>query len=362
MNHFKLFVLLFWVFVTTACNLRETAKLKENLPRAKGRPGDILIVMDSAQWLGATGSAIRETFHQLVDGLPRNEPMFDLQYVDPLYFQSVFKIQKNIIFVTVLNDRSPGNRKLKSYFTEESLRMIDEDPSIFMYSKEDDFARGQQILHLFGKTRDELIENIKNNRQRLQDHFLEIEKKRLYQTLYNTSPIKGIKNHLKDKFDCSMDIPYGYDIALDEEAFIWIRSYTREVDKNIFITYMDYTSKDLFSLDSLIAIRERTSRPYVLYKPEDPESYMLTETVHMDVIREEVNFRGDYAIRLRGLWKLNKYTMGGPFISYALVDENLNRLYYIEGFLYSPGVDQRDVMRELDVILTTFRKSSQLER
>lgn len=359
MNRLNLFVLCIWVLLATSCNLRETAKLKENLPKAKGRPGDILIVMDSAQWLGATGSAVKGVFNELVDGLPRNEPLFTLQYIDPLYFQSVFKLQKNIIFVTILKDKSPGNRKLRTYFTEASRQMINENPALYMYTKEDDFARGQHILHLFGNTPEQLIENIEKGKSALQQHFLEIEKKRLYAALYNAKPIEGIKNHLEKKFSCSMSIPYGYDIGLDEDQFIWIRSYSRDVDKNIFITYVDYTSKELFSLDSLISIRERTSRPYVLYKPEDPDSYMLTEKKHMDVIKEQVSFRGEFAIRLRGLWKLNKYTMGGPFISYAHVDEELNRLYYIEGFLYSPGIDQRDYMRELDVILSTFKKSNQ---
>ena len=51
--------------------------------------------------------------------------------------------------------------------------------------------------------------------------------------------------------------------------------------------------------------------------------------------------------------------MGGPFVSYAMVDESTNRLYYIEAFLYSPGKPQRDLMRQLEVILKTFNISHQ---
>jgi hypothetical protein len=32
-------------------------------------------------------------------------------------------------------------------------------------------------------------------------------------------------------------------------------------------------------------------------------------------------------------------------------------LYYLEGFVYSPGVDQRELMREMNVILKTFRSN-----
>jgi hypothetical protein len=52
--------------------------------------------------------------------------------------------------------------------------------------------------------------------------------------------------------------------------------------------------------------------------------------------------------------------MGGPYIGYALVDEKAGRLYYIEGFAYAPGKDKREIMRELDAILWTFRTSQGL--
>ena len=113
----------------------------------------------------------------------------------------------------------------------------------------------------------------------------------------------------------------------------------------------------MFTLDSLLSLRTEVSKPYILYKPEDPESYLLTETDNFDVTRREINFKGRYAVDLKGLWKINKYYMGGPFISYTMVDESKNRLYYIEGFLFSPGKPQRDHMRELDTILKTFKIS-----
>ena len=84
---------------------------------------------------------------------------------------------------------------------------------------------------------------------------------------------------------------------------------------------------------------------------------MLTETANFDVFRKEINFKNHYAVELRGLWRVNKYYMGGPFVSYAMVDEASNRLYYVEAFLYSPGKPQRDHMRELETIIKTFNIS-----
>lgn len=328
--------------------------MKGNLPQANGKPGHIIVVMDSAHWEGGVGSALRSIFHEQVHYLPRNETRFTLSHIDPMDFQSILKKQKNIIFVTVLGDNSKGNRRLKKYFTNESLNMIEKDPSLFMYDKKDEFAQGQDVLHLFGESEAVLIQNLRSNKEKLQKHFLDIEEKRLYKSLYAAKIEKGISNHIKEKLNCEIKVPFGFEIALEDEKFIWLRNFSPDVDKSIFISWVEYTSESLFEQDSLLAMRTELSKPYILYKPEDEESYLLTETDNFDVFRKEVNFKGHYAIELRGLWKVNNYYMGGPFLSYSLVDENFGRLYYIETFLYSPGKPQRDHMRELETIIKTF--------
>ncbi len=355
MNFSRYLLFAITIVYLSSCDLEQTAKKKENLPQANGKPGEIIIVMDSAQWDGQLGDELRTTFHELVPYIPREEPMFALNHITPKKFQSILKKQKNIIFVTVLGDKSKDNRRLKAYFTKESLKMISEDPSLFMYSKQDEFAKGQEVLHLFGETADKLIENITENRSLLQKHFIDIEEKRFYKALYTAKVEKGISKHIKEKLGCELKVPFGFEIGLEDDNFIWLRNFSPDVDKSIFISWVDYTSEDMFNLDSLLNLRTEISKPYILYKPEDPDSYLLTETTHADVSRKEINFKGQYAVKLQGLWKVNKYYMGGPFISYSMVDKFTNRLYYIEAFLYSPGKAQRDYMRELDTIIKTFK-------
>ena len=210
------------------------------------------------------------------------------------------------------------------------------------------------MLHLFGETEEILIKNISENKERLQSHFLEIEDKRFYKALYAAKVEKGISKVIMDKLNCELKVPFGFEIALQSDDFIWLRNFTPDVDKSIYISWVDYTSEELFSLDSLLHLRTEISKPYILYKPEDLDSYMLTEVDNFNVFRKEINFKGRYAVELRGLWKVNNYYMGGPFIGYAMVDQEANRLYYIEGFIYSPGKAQRDNLRELNTILKTF--------
>lgn len=355
MTLLRYIIILISITYLASCNLKETAQQYENLPKATGRPGEIIVVMDSALWEGKLGSALRRTFGEEVPYIPRQEPMFSLNYVRPEGFQSFLKTQKNIMYVTVFSDKSRGSKILKSYFTNESVKMIKEDSSLFMFTKQDEFAQGQEILHLFGQTPEILIQNLARNKEKLLKHFEKIEEDRLYKSLYSVKYEVGISNHIKDKLGCELKVPTGFEIGLEDDKFIWLRNFNPDVDKSIFISWVDYTSEDLFSLDSLLYLRTEISKPYILYKPEDPDSYLLTETDNFDVFRNEINFKGLYAVELKGLWKLNNYYMGGPFVSYSMVDESTNRLYYIEAFLYSPGQPQRDHMRELETILKTFR-------
>lgn len=349
-----LFSLLF-IFGLTSCDFEKTAKMQSNLPKANGKAGEIIVVMDSTQWGGKVGEEVRSIFGGIVPYLPRQEPTFFLNHIDPISFKSILKLQKNIIIVTVLGDKSKGNKRLKSHFTEKSLKMIQDDPSLFMFPKKDEFAKGQEILHLFGESEELLINNIATNKNKLQKIFVDIEAKRFYKSLYTAKGEDGISNHIHEKLNCDLKVPLGYNIALEDDNFIWLRNLSPDIDKNVFVSWVDYSSEDVFSLEGLLKLRTDITKPYILYKPEDPESYLLTEVDNFSVFRKELNFKGQYAVEIRGLWKVNKYYMGGPFIGYAMVDESTNRLYYVEAFLYSPGKPQRDIMRELTTIIKTFK-------
>jgi hypothetical protein len=110
-------------------------------------------------------------------------------------------------------------------------------------------------------------------------------------------------------------------------------------------------------------MRDEFCKKYLFEDPDNANSYLITETTvpFIPVKTKEVSLNGHYAIEMRGLWRANNFSMGGPFVSYALVDEQTGKFYYIEGFTFSPSKDQREIMRELETILSTFRTSESIE-
>ena len=72
------------------------------------------------------------------------------------------------------------------------------------------------------------------------------------------------------------------------------------------------------------------------------------------IIFSENSKAGEYMVEMRGLGRLEKAFMGGPFISHTVLDEQRNRIVTVEGFVYAPRLDKRLYLRELEAILYTF--------
>lgn len=333
-----------------ACSNEESGENSLNLPNSSGVPNELLVVMDSVKWKGELGEVVREAFGAPLEGLPQEEPNLQLRYISPRYFKGFLKLYPNILFVTTLDDDSPDSRRLQSYFTKESREEILNNENRYYQALENEYARNQDVLHIFAPTEERLIQRLEESGSSLQNFFVEKERERM-QANYRRTGQRKLAKHLQQQHDFSMIIPKGYEIAIEKENFAWIRLLDN-VDRNIWFTYMPFTDEAVFDKENLIALRNAEGKKYIW--GSDSTTYLKTEQ-DVEIISREVNFNGRYAVEMRGLWRLNEMVMGGPFLSYAFVDEAQNRLYYIEGFVYAPGEKKREAMREIEAILWSFR-------
>ena len=234
-----------------------------NLPIARGAPHEVILVMDSASWAGTLGDQVRETFMKAIPGLPQPEPYFDLKQVSPFALNQVLLSSRNLLYVATLDDNSAAGNKIKSYFTENSIERIKKDTGLFMYPKKNEFARGQDVLYLFGNTQQELIKNLENNEGKVLGYFQRAETNRLEKKLYTGNEQENISKHLLKEHQFYIKVPYGYDLVpidSSDDHFIWLRQLGQKVDKSIFVYYEDYTSEAVFAPDNVIALRDRITR------------------------------------------------------------------------------------------------------
>lgn len=357
MRYFLYFILVFLY----SCDVTSESS-SGLLPPASGKPGEMIVAADSGQWAGELGETIRETFGREVPGINRPEPMFKMNRVEPAKMTRILRTVKNLMFIVTLDSNTPASRRIRSYFSESSLERMRMESDLYVLVANDEFAKGQQVMYLFGQTEDQLISHIRENSDNLLALFNQAEARRLRTSLYKGKRSDGIKKTLVENHNCSMEIPFGWRLEYSTPGFVWIRQVNDDNDKNIFISYIPYTTENLFTKEGLIAYRDSVAQEQLYEDPDRTDSFVLTETSvpFIPVETSQVDFNGRYAINMSGLWRTNNFSMGGPFTGYALVDQSMNRFYYIEGFIFSPDKSQRELVREMRVILNTFRTAEMM--
>jgi hypothetical protein len=335
---------------------------ESTLRSASGEGDEIIVVVDSVLWEGPVGREIRKIYMQPMKGMPQDEALFDLHKVNPMKLNSVLKSMHNMIFVMTLDRKSPESERIKGMFTNESLKRVQKEPDFFQATESNKFARDQKIMYLFGQDEETLASNISENRDVLLRYFMD-QTERLTRRRLFKSRERDIENVLTKHHGYSLKVPYGYELAKDLKDFVWLRELDGRNDreKNIFIYEQPYGGPEDFA--NIAALRDKITELY-LRDSQNPELYILrqegTGDVPFSVLTERVTFNGKYAIKARGLWAVSDLTRGGPFMSYTMVDEQKQMLYYIEGFVYHAAGKKKRLMQEMQAILSTFKTPSEI--
>ena len=329
----------FFLLLSSTCS-EQTLK-----PKANYLPGEILVVCDSSYWSEDLGRHIENVLQVPLEGLPQPEPHFVSIKLLPSSFQGYVERSAGVLMVCT-DTTTQENRKLQQYF-QSYLRS---DTSSLHFFR-DIYAKGQYVILLTGSAQ-HLHQLLDQKAPLIREYFDQMERTHLQKRLY-TIRNQSLMNELQQQRGFSLLIPKYYAEARATENFVWWRSLHRTYEKNIFVHYEPY-NKDTLSFESLAPYRERITKRY-LYDKEKPHLY-ITQQTEVELTQHWVRFAQNfYALRSTGLWRLSDYSIGGGFISYAWVDTTTQLIYYIEGFFYRPGEQKRDLRKEVDAILWTFK-------
>jgi hypothetical protein len=317
---------------------------------ARGEADEIVLVIDSTIWEGPVGARLKKILRAPMPGLPQDEARFEIRKVNPMNLNSVLKSAPNMIFVTTLDSRTEQSRHMRSFFSDNTLKRVKEDTAFYQAVEKDKFANGQMVLYLFGQTEQHLVNKLIRNGLGIQNMFeeraRELTRQRVFSKRQKAKEEILLKNH-----SYSMQIPAGYETARDVKDFVWLRMLDPVWEKSIFIHEQPYTGPEVF--DNPEALRDKITELH-LRDVEKQELFIARQDV-VPLQTKRINFNKKFALETRGLWKVSDGSAGGPFLSYAMVDESNQMLYYIEGYVYHPAGKKKRMMREIDAILSTFR-------
>lgn len=345
-------IALFSAFVFSGCQNNSSDNSDSNKPKARGTLGEIILVIDSTKYAGPVGDALRDIFESNIEGIIREESMFYMRKVDPTKMTRMLRMASNIIFVTSFDDRSAGSRTIANKFPPESIEKSRADSTLFMLRNKNQFAVGQEVIYLFGENEQELIANMEANKDLLQSIFSSKEKEILGKALFNRINGEGVAKGIEN-FGVKLNLPASYQLAKENDDFLWFRQPTIGVDKpdiSLFFYQTTYEDESQVFPENIIKLRDEITKQNIFGDPAKPESYTVLEK-QIPPAFKSIRIDGQYAVEMRGSWKTNNLSMGGSFLSYTVVDEAKGKIFYMDGFVYYPNEAHRASLREIETIL-----------
>ena len=295
------------------------------VPESSGNINALTIVMPQALWSKSLGTDVRNILMEPYEGLPFDEPKYDLYHLDPSIFTGFARSGRNIVFFKK-DTSNQGFRLIKNLWARPQIAglITGEDEEVMKF--------------YFDENKDLLLRSINENER--------LEKIRRMSKALNKD------NELADRLGISMIFPDAYKTVKDTTNFIWIEKEVYKGHLNI-IAYSLPLEIDLKKIEERIpAIRDSIGKIYVPGRV--PGSYMITERAYLPYYyKTRVN--NLEAILTKGTWEVQNDFMAGPYVNYIIKDTLNKRNIVIEGFSFAPSESKRDYMFELNTIITTLK-------
>jgi hypothetical protein len=309
---------------------------KPTLKNASGNAGELVIVINKEIWNSTTDTLIRSLFSQEQLGLPQPEPIFDVINIPHNAFGDIFKTTRNLVIT-----------KIDQTLTEPSVTF-----------QRDVYAATQALVTVSARNTRELNELFKKNGDKMVGFFLKAERERIIYNYANFNE-KSISKKTNELFGFTLSIPPGYKVDKASGDFMWIRYETPEISQGILVYSFPYESDNTFTLNYLVAKRNIVLKNNVPGPSKD--SYMTTESAGYPLLFNRLQFKGNYAAELRGLWRLENDFMGGPFVSLFVLDLLKKRVVVLDGYVYAPSKEKRNFMRQIEGIIYSAQFTDQLQ-
>ena len=329
MSKFSFILLLSLLLVS--CDFGKGAKMET----ITGKSNEIVVVIGKETWKGEVGSLVREVLAQPQSSLPQEEPIFSLINVPPEAFINLFKSSRNIITV-----------KISSTYTDPKVEF---SSNIWAYP--------QAVVNIQASSPENFRELFQANGDKMIAYFLKAEKDRLKKT-YKEVHEKAVSNTLLKDLNLQLYVPTGFKIVKQDTGFIWIRYDTPLIYQSIVVYTYPYESDSTFTRQYQVGKRNLMMKKHIPGPTQG--SYMATE---MEVPQDFniLNYNGNYASEMRGLWRLENDFMGGPFVSLSVLDASRGRIVTVEGHVYAPKNTKRNYLRQVEAMIYSLEFSDQKE-
>lgn len=328
MSFKKVLLSLFTINLLFSCTTPPSEEERvSTLPDSSGKIAEIVVVIDSVNWAGEIGDAIKDEFIKYFPGLPQAEPQFSMVVIPNSQFNSLLKSGRNILFVDITDEKKAG-----------------------VFKKKNMWAKNQYTASIQAPTASEVRKLVLENGKELTEFFREGEIERIQSKVKKIAI--GMPKTLQNE-GVSVKVPKKYRLNVQKDDFHYYINDEPEYMQGILIHSMsmeEFTKDSLNIKDAIISVRDSITSKFIEGATEG--SYMVTELLFLPKYKK-LELEGKQVIETRGLWRMENEIMGGPFISYTVLDPENNRVVTVEAFVFAPSKKKRNFLLEHEAILKT---------
>ena len=301
---------------------------KTLLPNVSGKAGEVIVVIERADWEGALGNEVRDLLACDCPWLYIREPLYSLVNVAPGGFADLFKVHRNIVIFQI-------------------------DPQAVntgVLVKNDVWASPQCVVQVSAHDSEEAIATLKEKGATIVSAIEQAERDRVIRNtlLYEERPIAEAVNEIMGG---SPHFPSGYKLKMKNDHFVWIADEKQYTTKGVFVYKYPVTKDDPFTLESIIAKRNEMLQENV---PGMFENTYMTTAEYIAPTMEFIKYKGREFAQTRGYWEVYNDYMGGPFVSHSFYSPDGSEIIVTEAFVYAPRYDKRQYLRQVESLLYSF--------
>lgn len=297
-------------------------------PTSSGLPYEMLVVADDVMWESEVGETLKDVLRSDVPGLPQSESYFSVMRVSEPNFDNTMKLLRNIIIV-----------KISDIYTTPKIK--------YNY---DVYAHPQLVVTIQAPDAQQFITTVENSKETILNLFNNAELNR-YVDVMKEKHNARVEETAREKFNLQMWAPQDMKSFKDADSFFWCSKETPTGNQHLVIYSYPYLTKDAFTKEYFIAMRDSVMKANIPGAFED--SYMSTDSLTVEV--KDIAVQGAYTFEAKGLWRMKGDFMGGPFVSHSMVDTVNNRVVVGEVFVYEPSKPKKRYIKQMEAALYSMK-------
>lgn len=317
-------VLLFLLFFVVSCQTKKRTPLV--LP-SNGNINTITVVMPNQLWNGTLGQTVRDMYAYPAEGLPQQEPLFDLKQIPPEIFTGFAQSSRSVLWIGLRN-------------------------SINVRIDQNTYAQPQTVAVFTAPTTEQLTEIIVSQSSKVIERLRKQERaerlRRIQKSTYT--------NHgLEEKFGLTITMPSAYKTLKEDPQASWFQRDIQNGHINLLVLSTPYDENIIAqqNLAPIIALHDSIGKAFIPGRL--PNSHLITEKAY-EPYMYPTTLAGKPALEIRGTWEVQGDFMAGPFVLYIVNDKANNRNLILEGFVFAPSKAKRDDVFEAETILRSIQE------